>query len=393
MIPCYSFLSIRNEERMKQQIRILLLLLFVLPSAVMARGTQLKIIIFGDTNDPKIGLSVATDIKSYKKIAADIKDAVKNDGVSTTLEVFSGDNCSYRKLDAYLDNLSCKGDIVFFIYNGHGGRSHNDESKYPRMCLASHYESNWMKVSDLNNRLREKDPRLMIVVTDCCNSYYDRRSGNNESSYGISNNNIQGEGIRHLFLNYIGEVCMTASSPGEYGWGTSQGGILSLNFIDVIYKFDTMGNSANWLDFLQMISDNTYNTSLQYYNNQWISNTQRPVFDVGVSESDFNNDIDDGCDSINSNITDVADDNPNNDETVNDDFDDDDELYEDDSDFEDEHVNIGRVLVNSLWIVLAGFLFLWSPKFLKLTGISATIVRLLGIALIVLSVIVFLSKV
>lgn len=375
---------------MKDIFRILLLFLCLAPSVVMARGTQVKILVFGDTNDASIGQSVATDIKAYKKLAGDIKAAVKKDNVSTTLDIYSGDNCSYSKLDAYLNNLSCKNDIVIFIYNGHGGRSRKDESKFPRMCLASQYESNWMKISDLNDRLRKKNPRLMVVVTDCCNSYYDRRGGDNESAYGITSNNSNGEGLRQLFLHFTGEVCITASSPGEYGWGTTQGGLLSLNFLDAIYKFDAKGNSANWWDFIQTVSDNTYNTSLQYYNNRWISNTQRPVFDVEVSKSDFNNDKDNDSDSANNDIVDVTDDNSDNDETISDDFDDDDELYEDDFDFEDENVNTGRVLANSLWIALVGLLFLWIPKFLKLTGASANIMRLLGIIFIVWSIIVFL---
>lgn len=374
---------------MKYKYRTLMLLLCLFPSAIMARSTQIRIIVFGDTNDSSIGQSVATDIKSFKKLAADIKAAVMNDGVSTTLDIYSGDNCSYSKLDTYLNNLSCEDDIVFFIYNGHGGRSHRDESKFPRMCLASHYESNWMKITDLNDRLRKKNPRLMVVVTDCCNSYYDRRGGDNESAYGITNNNSNGDGLRQLFLLFTGEVCITAASPGEYGWGTTQGGLLSLNFLDAIYKFDAKGSTANWWDFIQMVSDNTYSTSLQYYNNRWISNTQKPVFDVKVSKSDFNGNID--SDSGNNDNVDVADDDYNTDDTNSDDIDDD-ELYEDDSNYVDDDVNLSRAFRNSLWIALVGLLLLLAPKYLRLIGISANIMRLLGIVFVVWAIIVFFSK-
>lgn len=376
---------------MKYKFKVLLFFLCLFPCVVIAGSTQIKIVVFGDTNDSSIGQSVATDIKSYKKLAADIKAAVMNDGVSTTLDIYSGNNCSYNKLDSYLNNLSCKDDIVFFIYNGHGGRSHKDESKYPRMCLASHYESEWMKISDLNDRLRKKKPRLMVVVTDCCNSYYDRKGGDNESAYGITSNNSNGEGLRQLFLHFTGEVCITASSPGEYGWGTAQGGLLSLNFMDAIYKFDAKGSAANWRDFIQTVSDNTYNNSLQYYNHRRISNTQKPVFDVEVSKSDFNHDKEDDSDSGNNNAVDITDDDSSNNETISNDFDDD-ELYEDYFDDEDVNANVGRSFGNSLWMVLAGLLFLWSSKFLKLTGISANIMRILGLIFIVWSIIAFFSK-
>ena len=358
----------------------LLFAFLVLPSIVMAKNVQLRILVFGDTNDSSIGQSVETDIASYKKLATDIKAAVEPEGVNTTLEIFSGDNCSYDKLNDFLEDFSCKGDIVFFIYNGHGGRSHEDESKFPRMCLGSSYVSKWMKISDLNDKLRSKTPRLMVVLTDCCNSYYDRRYGNNEGAYGVTNNQSKGEGIRHLFLHFTGEVCITAASPGEYGWCTQEGGYLSLNFLDMIYKADAKGNAANWEDFIQSVSDNTYNISLESYNNRRISNTQRPVFDVMVNESDFffffydnDPDYDDDSDYDGS------------------DFDDDD-LYEDDSDYYDDTAHVGKSFGNSLWIAIIGIMFLWIPKFLKLTGNSAFIVRIIGILLIVWAIISFFTK-
>lgn len=390
---------------MKYIVRILLAL-FLLPSVVLSKNVHLRILVFGDTNDSSIGQSVATDINAYKKLASAVKAAVEPEGVKTTLDVFSGDNCSYDKLNDYLEDFSCNGDIVFFIYNGHGARSHKDESKFPRMCLGSHYESKWMKISDLNDKLRSKKPRLMVVVTDCCNSYYDRRGGENESAYGVSTNKCNGDGLRQLFLRNRGEVCITAASPGEYGWGTTQGGLLSLNFLDVIYKYDAKGNAANWDDFIRTVSDNTYNVSLQYYNNRWISNTQRPVFDVKVSKDDFTNTIDDNeSDSDeNNNVDDntsdnddriIPDDNDSdNDESdfENDDFYEDDDLYEDDEEYSDDGLNLGKALGHSLWIVLVGLLFLWVPKFLNLTGNSANVVRIIGFVFIVWAIFSFFTS-
>jgi hypothetical protein len=371
---------------MKYIFRILLAL-FLLPSVIMAKNVHLRVLVFGDTNDSSIGQSVATDIDAYKKLVLNVKAAVEPEGVKTTFDVFSGDNCSYDKLNEYLEDFSCNGDIVLFIYNGHGGRSHKDESKFPRMCLGSNYESKWMKISDLNDKLRNKNPRLMVVVTDCCNSYYDRRGDDNESAYGITSNQSNGDGLRQLFLHYKGEVCITAASPGEYGWGTTQGGMLSLNFLDVIYKFDAKGNSANWNDFMRVVTENTYNNSLEFYNNRWISNTQRPVYDVKVSKSDFANIVDDN-DSDNDDIVDDSDDDESDFE--DDDLYEEDDLYEDDADYSE--ISLGKALGHSFWIVLVGLLFLWIPKFLNLTGNSANVIRVIGLVFIVWAVISFFSS-
>lgn len=367
---------------MKLSIRILLLFLCLSKFVAIAGNTQLKIIVFGDTNDPSIGQSVTADIKSYKKLATDIKAAVENDGVRTTLDIYSGDNCSYSQLNEYLNNLSCEDDIILFIYNGHGGRSHADESKYPRMCLASSYESNWMKVSDLNERLRRKNPRLMVVVTDCCNSYYDRQRGSNESAFGASINQYNGQGLRQLFLNNVGEVCITGASPGEYGWGGTNGGMLSLSFINQIYKADSQEDSANWQDLIQTVSDDTYNTSLKYYNYRLISNTQRPVFDVSVREVDYNNSID-NSDNINNDSNNV---NNTNDDVVSDANDNgdftDDNLYEDEEYDEDDYnddTSYNRSFTNAFLLILLGILFLWIPKKLDLSDTFSLVVRIIGI--------------
>ena len=139
---------------------------------------------------------------------------------------------------------------------------------------------------------------------------------------------------------------------------------------------------------MQIVSDNTYNNSLQYYNNRWISNTQRPVFDVKVSNSDFTNTIDDD-DTGNGDNEDVMHDDSDYDGS---DFDND-ELYEDEEEYSDDDTarHLGRALGNSVWIAIIGIVFLWIPKFLKLTGNSAQIVRIVGIVFIVWAVISFFS--
>lgn len=368
-----------------------LLVLFFLPSFVWAENVRLKILVVGDTNDSSIGRSVANDMESYKKLAKDIGCAVKSEGVVTTLNVFAGDKCSYDSLKSFLESFSCKGDVVLFIYNGHGGRSHQDVSKFPRMCLGSNYVDKWMKVSELNETLSQKKPRLMVVVTDCCNSYYDR-AGNDANEYCANTYQRTGEGFKELFLHSTGRVCITGSSPGEYGWALPQGGMLSLIFLNTIYSFDSKGRNASWQDLLQVVSDETYNTSLQYYNNRRISKTQRPLYDVNVSKSDFTNNIDrdePDKDDIN-NVDDCIDDRNLNfdDEDLNkDEYFDDDGLYED----EEPSCGFGQAFASSFWIFIIGFLFIWVPDYIGIEGTFAKLMRFAGVSCFVWALIVFFS--
>lgn len=384
---------------MKPLLRIIIIFL-ILPAVALADNVKLRVFIIGDTNDNSIGQSVSADIRSYKKLISDIQEAVKSEGVTTTVDVYTGNNCSYDKLDAYLDNLSCRNDIILFIYNGHGGRSHQDQSKFPRMCLGSNYVDKWMKVSDLNDRLRAKNPRLMVVMTDCCNSYYDRRSGGKENAYGLTSGTAKGDGFRELFLHNKGEVCITGSSPGEYGWGANDGGIFSLNALDMFYDFDSKGSDADWNSLMQAISDKTYNHSLSYYKRHTISNTQRPVFDVKVTKAGLDSGNNDSGDNGDTGATDIdwgdGGSNPNNGNSGSSHSDDwnydDDELYEDEdvTGDEDGGMDILGALWNSIWVVLFGILLVKVPDILSLEGGLASIFRIIGTVVILWAVISFI---
>ena len=158
--------------------------------------------------------------------------------------------------------------------------------------------------------------------------------------------------------------------------------MLSLSFINQIYKADSQEDSANWQDLIQTVSDDTYNTSLKYYNYRLISNTQRPVFDVSVREVDYNNSID-NSDNINNDSNNV---NNTNDDVVSDANDNgdftDDNLYEDEEYDEDDYnddTSYNRSFTNAFLLILLGILFLWIPKKLDLSDTFSLVVRIIGI--------------
>lgn len=116
---------------MKRIISILMLLMivFILPA------NTIHTIIFADTNDQSIGQSVRVDVKKFQNWANMVADALKTDGYSQKVYNYSGNLCSKSNLLDVVNNLYCTDDIVLFYYSGHGSRSINDVSKFPRQCF------------------------------------------------------------------------------------------------------------------------------------------------------------------------------------------------------------------------------------------------------------------
>ncbi len=348
---------------------------------VKASTPKFHLVIFGDTNDQSIGQAVSTDVQLLEDYMNEIKPLLSSEGVDYKEYKYIGNNCSPKKLNAFIEKFSCTDDIVLFYYNGHGGRSHRDETKFPRMCLGSNYADEWVKVSDLRVKLQRKQPRLQVIITDCCNSFYDRKA---TQDYELSAKKLNERAIKQLFLYSKGDACITAASPGEYGWCISSGSYMTIYAINLLRNLESLGNNANWETFFKKLSDETYNKTKELYNARYITNSQRPVYDVNVvecggdnnppsdneiSDNDRNNDID-----TNRYYNDVIDDygdEPNSDDNRR------------DSNVDVEEVSGYSFSIGTLFIMLLGILLVVKvPSWLDLSNSLATIVRCIGIFLI-----------
>lgn len=201
---------------------------------VMTNAQKIHWLLFIDTNDPNVGQLDINGRELLKNEFVDPINAVLNDlGIREKIYDCYGDNCSPEKLKSVVSSLQCTNeDIVFFYYIGHGARAvteDDDAHPWPQMCLSQHDQNKFVDLEVLHNQLKAKNPRLLITVGMCCNSYANIRNHRNElfsppinyaDSYSMSDE--EKEMIQKMFTSQCGDLLATSAKPGQ----TSKGGQL-----------------------------------------------------------------------------------------------------------------------------------------------------------------------
>lgn len=361
-----------------------LLLTFLIAISSFANNT-VQVFIIGDTNDGKIGTAVKTDLKLFDMLVNDLETLASSNGYSLKSYILTGNDCNPKSVNNAIDGLSAQNDIIVFYYSGHGGRSHSDDAttRFPRMCLGSNYADQWIKVSDALNRFRSKKPKFILMITDCCNSYYDRkRSTESVSMFKAPSDS---KVLHKLFFESTGYASITGASPGEYGWCTQDGAYLTLSFLNLLGQVaSTDDSSITWQQFLQFVSDDTFKTTNEKYKKGWISNSQRPVFEVNAqSNSDYSDpsvddeppSYDNPDDSVYDNPYDDIVDNPDDGTSYN----------------TKPRFGIGNILTLLISILFGWLLIKKIPDLLKLEGLILLVMRSIGIVIIVRAILVILG--
>jgi Caspase domain len=146
-----------------------------IPGNTTTTTTPAKIhfILVANTEDPRIGSSVKKDVTN---IYSEMKD------VSTFLNLpldyveISGAKFGKASVEAAINNLKPGADdIVVFYYSGHGYSNDQQTSQlYPQFDLRqSRFEDitvATLNVSDVYNKIKAKNARLNLIISDCCNS-------------------------------------------------------------------------------------------------------------------------------------------------------------------------------------------------------------------------------
>ena len=183
-----------------------------------------------------IGPACDIDLRRIRNEFGGIAKAL---GMNLSETLISGNNYGKDQLSQALDRLDPdENDVVVFVYTGHGFRFKDQDDRYPCIDLTSSayddIEQNYMALSDIYREITDKDARLNIVLSDCCNSTINMNQpvvrSNSLFSRSYTNFNIQK--LSDLFLKTSGDIIATAASPGEYSWCGEDGGFFLLSFFE-----------------------------------------------------------------------------------------------------------------------------------------------------------------
>lgn len=182
-----------------------------------------------DTTDPNVGtLDVTGREFLYGAFVDKVNAALRESGYQSQIHDCYGASTSPEACKNIVNNLQCSpNDVIVFYYIGHGGRAIGDSDPFPQMCLAQSSESRYIPLSWVHSTLKSKNPRLLITIGMCCNSYSDNITIKNAPNFSVNNgiayySNAEMESIRKLFLENKGDIIMSSSRPGQ----TSVGGYI-----------------------------------------------------------------------------------------------------------------------------------------------------------------------
>lgn len=274
---------------MKKSIITFLLLLSVVAAPLCVKAQAIHVLVACCTEDATIGEGVKANREHMTNLLQNVIAVLDCEYSFTTLE---HKDVTKANVEQWIRDLIVEpDDAVIVFYNGHGGRAVEDTDPFPQMCMNTpSNQSLYMPVAQVDKLLSQKNPRLRVIITECCNSeskgikvkpLYAMAAGDYTSL-----NSYSAKALRDLFINARGKVMMSSSKAKEYSWLNQFGGYFVNNFIDAFENATASGKtSASWDAIFAELHDKTWATNIVDRDGRvW---HQEPIKDISsVSNND-----------------------------------------------------------------------------------------------------------
>lgn len=256
-------------------------------AALIATSVQAQTfhaIIACNTTDASIGPGMISDMNHMNNMVQTIQAILD---CESDLKIFDGNTCTRANITNYINNMEVgRDDVILFFYSGHGTHAAgNAEDPWPQMCMNTGIESLFMPVISVDKLLANKQPKLRIILTDCCNVEDSRVSIKPklaQLSGPTSLKDFNTSAIKKLFLENKGKVIMTSSKLGQYSHSCNYNDMGSIFTNYVIEAFDGIGQevSPTWDAYCKAVHDMTL-----AYEFEDKSTKQEPYYMVSVNGS------------------------------------------------------------------------------------------------------------
>lgn len=225
----------------------------------------LHLIIIADTLDNKIGTSVAIDSKNFQDFFQAVVDSSQGK-IFLNKVVLEGRDITRNNLFATLNFVSPRiksNDIVVFLYSGHGYRMQTKVSKWPVLNTREYAT----EFDDVITILKNSNPRQIIAIADCCNSFIDR--GIRTAKILKAPEAFSYQDIERMFLLPKTKIAASGSKVGQFSNGDDvDGGYFSAAFISNLRK-SLLSADGNWdkvfTGAVSVVSQKTQNEQVPQY--------------------------------------------------------------------------------------------------------------------------------
>jgi hypothetical protein len=252
---------------------------------------KIHFILVANTEDPRIGSSVKKDVNN---IYSEIKDVSTFLNIPLNYVEISGSKFGKANVETALNNLKPgTNDIVIFYYSGHGYSNDQQSSKlYPQFDLRqSRFEDIMvatLNVADVYDKIKAKNARLNLIISDCCNSSLGTLKPEGKSFALTAKSLLSWDQsfCTNLFMKSKGSILATAAKKGQYAYGnTDVGGYFTSNLITSMEKYLSkfQGTTPSWDKIIAEAQTTTVSLSLTNLCTAKTSCRQDPVYVVNVN--------------------------------------------------------------------------------------------------------------
>lgn len=244
---------------MKQTLRITLFVVIFMTTGLFASAQTLHTIVFCNTIDESIGRSMKVELDNVTKQFKMINNLIDYDLDFHTLD---GKDCTKENLKSILDEMYVEeDDVILTFYGGHGSHATNNEiDPWPQYCMNTGFENqnNWVPMALLEKWVRAKNPRLAIILSNCCNVVQGATTIKPLWAMGGDYTRLDGkkaDNYKKLF-SIKGIVMATSSKIPEPSWcNDGCGGLFTC---DLVQALDMVGDgslAADWNAVLKKTYD------------------------------------------------------------------------------------------------------------------------------------------
>ena len=233
----------------------LLLYLILLVCPTYSEAADLYAIFVGDTVSDDIKLSVQADIKMMKGEANKI---AMYTGLKVKEVVLEGRQATTGNLLNKVKSIALNpDDVVIFYFSGHGFRTPSKQGNpWPNLFFTG--EQKAVDFLAVTNVLKEKHPRLILAIADCCNNSIVDWFAPQIVNVAARNQNVDPRiqaNYRKLFLDTQGVIIASGSKAGEVAWCAENGALYTMAISKSLFKeVREPAGEASWTTLLDRAS-------------------------------------------------------------------------------------------------------------------------------------------